>query len=156
MRKYREDEDKDTVDNILLRISRLEEAIKTLTERIERIENELKTIRQQGEIKPGKKKGIEIVKERGVVFESDLKNIRDKDKYFSYLERHGVFVINCRRERIAVTKEYLDKLMRELSKYRGPGEAERKLRGDMKKLYIELRESGYLVYDRKTGWTLSI
>lgn len=170
-RKTRRRED----DDIVTRLNKLEETVEKLLKKVEEIENQIGYRRKRfvhvkgykvktakrGEVEESggkrsekKRSAIEIMKEQGVLFESDLKNISNKDKFFYYLSRHGIHVFEGLKERVAVTDEFLDKFVEMLENCRTPSEAEEKLRGEYRRLYQVLRESGYLVYGRD-GWELT-
>lgn len=101
-----------------------------------------------------KRTAYDILRDEGVMFESDLRNITYKDKLFASLRNKGAVIIETDRERIATTEEYLNDL---LEKIRGktPDEAIDELRGKDRRLYEALREAGYLIYKRGK-WILDL
>jgi len=155
---------------IIEKLSRIENILVEVLEKIEALEELMK--RSEAEEKRGetgkknrkvvvrsskeKKSALDIMNEQGIVFESDLRNIANRDQFFNYLSRHGIIVITGMKERVAITKEFLDSFMKELEKYRSPAEAEERLRDNYSRLYKILRESGLLLYDSKKGWKLSL
>jgi hypothetical protein len=161
------------LSEVLARIARLEQLVLKLLDKVEDIESVVKerkdkaprsggvrvVIKGSGEARsetPRKRSALDIIKEQGIVFESDLKSVSNRDKFFTYLAKNGVIVIEGIKERVAVTKEFLDKFVEELSKLENPAVAEEKLRGNMRRFYTVLRESGYLLYDSRNGWELNI
>lgn len=113
--------------------------------------------RKSGESRARGRSALEIMQEQGVVFESDLKSIRNKEKFIEHLRNSGVIVIEGSKERALVTREYLNSFLSTLKGCRGPGEAEEKLRDEKQiRLYRLLRDSGLLTYDSRSGWVLHI
>jgi len=158
------------VATMMEKLSRIEKILVEVLERLEALEEAVKrseSLQREGGIKEKNRKvvvrsskekrsALDIVKEQGIVFESDLRNIVNRDRFFSHLSKHDIIVISGIRERVAVTKEFLDSFMKELEKYSNPSEAEEKLKEAYARLYRVLRESGLLLYDSKKGWLLSI
>lgn len=142
------------VSKINLKLAELIEDIDKLKERIEALEKtseERKTYRYGYEAREkAKKTGIERLKEEGVIFESEVKGLRDRDRFFSYLERSGAKVIEARDERVAVDRElwnsFREKLFEEVATS-NEEEVERQLSRVEVKLFKKLRESGLIYYD---------
>jgi len=163
------DEESRFEEEIMNKLNRIEHVLAELFEKLEALEEKLGALqttsaqrfRARGRSKvvvKGRKKrtALEIMKEQGVVFESELKSIANRDSFFEYLRKNGVIVVEGSKERVALTKEFLDTFVAELSKLRGPADAEEKLKDEkLKKLYTILRESGYLVYE-KSDWSLDL
>lgn len=156
------------IHSLIYRINKLEELVSELSKKInsldenkhiktaERESSRTTTYKERKRV-PEKSKGVSIMQKQGVLFESDLKNIRDRNKFFDYLRRNDIVVIEGNRERVAVTKRYLNYFMSVIQKFKNPTEVETKLRSrKMKRLYEFLRDSGLLIYDSKKGWNLSL
>jgi len=164
----------DNFTEVVEKLLRIESLLAEIFEKLESIEDTLQSLRQQAKNDEGrsrsrvrkvkvvvknegeKRSALDIIKEQGVVFESDLKNIANRDRFFAHLAKHGVKVITGLRERVAVTEEFLESFMKELEKLRGPAEAEEKLKDRYRRFYEFLRESGLLLYDSKKGWILTL
>lgn len=147
----------DELAEINERLSRIEKILTSLLEKVEALEEQMRKEGEKNTSKtpPGRVKttAVEIIKRQGIVFESDLTTIRNRDRFFEHLAKNGVIVFEGNKERAAVTKEFLDQFMKAIERF-SPSEAEEKLTGNFKRLYSFLRESGLLVYDNKNGWNV--
>lgn len=142
-----------------------------IIERLDALEEHVKHVKTEGRWGKGRRESkyrivvsksegrrrsaLDIMHEQGILFESDLKSIRNKDQFIEYLRKNGVIVLEGSKERVMITKEYLNIFLSELRKCRGPGDAEEKLKNEkISRLYRFLRDSGLLTYDSKSGWSL--
>jgi hypothetical protein len=138
-------------DEVIVLLKRIEQLLVNAIDKLDLI------IERIGHERPRQRRALDIMREQGVVFESDLTRIKNPDSFFEYLSRHGVIVVEGTRERAAVTREFLNQFIKELSKCEGPEDAEEKLSGKYKRFYLFLRESGLLVYNSaKKEWNLGI
>ncbi|MEM1560576.1 MAG: hypothetical protein QXN35_03420, partial [Ignisphaera sp.] len=96
---------------------------------------------------------LEIMRKQGIIFESDLK-IRNKEKFIEDMRSNGIIVIEGTKERVLVTKEFLDNFISILRECKDIEKVEEKLNEKQLRLYRLLRDSGLLIYNTKTGWIL--
>jgi len=142
------------VSEVLRRIAELHERIENLEERIKQIEERIREQkappRQLQPYQEKRKTGIERLKEQGVVFESELYRLRNRDAFFDYLARSGAKIIEAKGERIAVDPEFWEKftikLLEEISTS-NEDEIKILLTKQEYKLFQKLKESGLLYYD---------
>ncbi len=141
------------VSKINLKLAELIEGMDELKERVEVLEKtiEERKARHGYEARErARKTGIERLKEEGVIFESEVKGLRDRDRFFSYLERSGAKVVEARDERIAVDRDlwnsFREKLFEEIATS-NEEEVGRQLSRVEVKLFKKLRESGLIYYD---------
>ncbi len=148
----------DLVNPYTARIDELMRKIAELYERIEQLETELKEIKKKiSEQRPPytarkaeRKTGIERLREQGVVFESELGRLRNRDAFFDYLSRQGAKIISVRGERVAIDPEFWEKFKRKVfEELSTSNEDEIKLLLTKQeyKLFIKLKESGLIYYD---------
>ncbi len=147
----------DLVNPYTAKVDELMRKIAELYERIEHVETEIKDIKKKlGEQrtytqrKIERKSGIERLREQGVVFESELGRLRNRDAFFDYLSRQGAKIINVRGERVAIDPEFWDKFKRKVfDELSTSNEDEIKLLLTKQeyKLFIRLKESGLIYYD---------
>ncbi len=112
----------DMVNPISAEITRLQSRIADIIERIDGIEDRLGKLEQRVnqfiEHPPHRevtrKRGIDRLREEGVLFESELKRLRDRDRFFAYLEREGAKVIEAAGERIAVYPDFWEDFKKKL------------------------------------------
>ncbi len=101
---------------------------------------------------------IEWLHEQGVLFESELTRLRDRDAFFDKLRREGAVVIELPHERVAVDREFWEEFVRRIENLGTTREDEiRVLLGDkMAKLFEKLKSAGIVYFDVKEGrWRLS-
>lgn len=142
------------VDEVLRRIAELHERIENLEERVKQIEERIREQktppRQLQPYQEKRKTGIERLKEQGVVFESELYRLRNRDAFFDYLARSGAKIIEAKGERIAVDPEFWEKftikLLEEISTS-NEDEIKILLTKQEYRLFQKLKESGLLYYD---------
>ncbi|MEM1532841.1 MAG: hypothetical protein QW224_03160 [Desulfurococcaceae archaeon] len=142
------------VSKIDLKLAELIEDIDKLRERVEALEKmseERRAYRYGYEAREkARKTGIERLREEGVIFESEVKGLRDRDRFFAYLERSGAKVIEAKDERVAVDRDlwnsFREKLFEEVTTS-SEEEVERQLSKVEVKLFKKLRESGLIYYD---------
>lgn len=152
-------------DPLLAILGRVESLLSEIVERLERIETAINRLGQQGtqhtekhtrheHAKQQRRTGIDILSEQGVLFEKDLKNIRNADAFFDYLRRNGAVVVETKSEgRIAISPEYLGSFLDGIKEYSTADEALYSLQGKEKRLFSALIDEGLLVRE-KTGWKL--
>ncbi|MCD6488315.1 MAG: hypothetical protein J7K21_03725 [Desulfurococcales archaeon] len=152
----------DKVNAVSEQVTKLATRIAEVVERIDYIEDKIRSLEQKISQPPthypphpgrgeGKRKtGLERLREQGVLFESELKRLRDRDVFFAYLARGGAKIIEAAGERIAVDpgfwEKFKEKLFREITTNN-----EDQIRILMNKaeyrLFIKLKESGLIYFD---------
>ena len=113
-----------------------------------------------GEERPRRRRrtAIEWLHEQGVLFESELTRLRDRDAFFEKLRREGAIVIELPHERVAVDRSFWEEFVRRIEGLGTTREDEiRVLLGDkMSKLFEKLKSAGIIYFDAKEGrWRLS-
>lgn len=150
-------------DPVVVALGRIESLLSEIVERLERLEVAINRLGQAPKASQGgerktrsekKRTGMDILEEQGVLFEKDLKNIRNADAFFDYLKRNGAVVVETRSEgRIAISPEYLNSFLDGIKSYSTVDEALYSLQGKEKRLFSVLTEEGLLIRE-KTGWKL--
>lgn len=142
------------IDEALRKIADLHEKLEELEERIRQLEEKLKEhrppVRQQQAYQEKRKTGIERLREQGVVFESELYRLRNRDAFFEYLARSGAKIIEAKGERIAVDPSFWDKFVTKLSEEITTSNEDKiklLLTKQEYRLFQKLKESGLLYYD---------
>ncbi|MEM4619135.1 MAG: hypothetical protein QW607_02860 [Desulfurococcaceae archaeon] len=153
---------------VIDKLTKIQHTLALVIEKLELIEERLNKIENK-EKKTGKYKivvnqrrdenrtrniySLEIMRKQGIIFESDLK-IRNKEKFIEDMRSNGVIVIEGTKERVLVTKEFLDNFISILRECKDIEKVEEKLNEKQLRLYRLLRDSGLLIYNTKTGWIL--
>ncbi len=148
----------DLINPVSAEITKLSNRIADLVERIEKIEDKIEEIEKKlakpVEAKPARethrKTGIERLREEGVLFESELKWLRNKDRFFAYLEREGAKIIEAAGERIAVDIDFWEKFKRKMFKEITTSSEDQikiVLNKTEYKLFQKLKNSGLIYYD---------
>jgi len=143
------------VDNVASKLADLIERIEILEERVKKLEEEFKRVREQAIQKHHRRTAIDRLKERGVVFESELRWLRDRDAFFERLRRDGAIILDVKGERIAVYPSFWSKFKDKVEKLPTAIDDEIKvlLRDVEYKLFSKLREAGLVYYDAsKRAW----
>ncbi len=146
------------------KIAELSERIEELSSRIEEIGQKPQPgqppqprMREVQQSRRRRKRGIEILHEQKILYESRLERLRDKDRFFEYLKREGAVVLELEGERVAVDPEFWNSFIDKLSRINTPDEAEasRYLSALEKDLFNRLRRSRLVIFDHKTRtWRL--
>ncbi len=152
------------------RIESLEDRIRVVEQRVASIEDRLGSAVKTGttvssersELKKERKKRsvMEILREQGVLFESDIANrIRDRDTFFLKLQRLGAVVLELKNERVAVDPEFWKEFIDKVQKMSTNSEEEiAKILDEREfRLFKALRESALIYFDAVSGrWRLLI
>ncbi|MBP1356947.1 MAG: CopG family transcriptional regulator [Sulfolobus sp.] len=101
--------------------------------------------------KTEKKTGIEILREKGVLFESEL-NLKNPDAFFDKLESQGAKIITTETERIAIDDNFYNDFLKKLEGIHTQDEAEvqKSLNKTEYKLFQKLRKSALLYFDNSS------
>ncbi len=143
------------IDEVYRRLAEIQEKLEEIEEKTKQLEEKIKEYKPRQVEK--RKTGIERLREQGVVFESELYRLRNRDAFFEYLARSGAKIIEAKNERIALDPEFWEKFTHKLSEITTSNEDEIKilLTKQEHKLFEKLKESGLLYYDSKSRkWKL--
>lgn len=136
------------INELALKYSEIVEKIDVLEEKMKTIEEKIEKTIVRHEAR--RKTGLERLKEQGILFESDLQRLRDKDSFFHYLERGGAKIIEVVGERIAVDKDFWERFKKKLFEEITTS-SEEHIKMYMSKLeyklFEKLRESGLIYFD---------
>ena len=105
-----------------------------------------------------KKDAMSVLKDQGVVFESEL-NLRNPDALFSKLESEGAKIIMTEKERIAIHPDFYTKFTTDLSKINTSDVSEAAKHLDEKevKLFKKLVSEGLAYFDNGSkSWKLLV
>jgi uncharacterized lipoprotein NlpE involved in copper resistance len=105
-----------------------------------------------------KKDAMSVLKEQGVVFESEL-NLRNPDALFSKLEKEGAKIITTEKERIAIHPDFYAKFTSDLNKINTSdvNEAAKHLDEREAKLFKKLVSEGLAYFDNGSKtWKLLV
>ncbi len=142
------------VDDISRRLTDIYERVEGLELKIKNLENQVTSL-QAREVR--RKTGLERLREQGVVFESELTGLRNRDAFFRYLEREGAKVLKLPHERVAIDPTFWSTFISKLSRLSTTNEEEisKKLTKQEHKLFIKLKEAALLYYDpMEARWKL--
>ena len=112
----------------------------------------------QQEEKEKKRTAIDVLREQGVVYESEL-SLKNPDAFFTKLENEGAKIIITEKERIAVYPDFYNKFLEDLSKITSSDTEEASSRLDPKeaKLFRKLASDGLVYYDAESkSWKLLV
>ena len=142
------------VDDISRRLTDVYEKVEELETKIKNMEKQLASI----QVKETKRKtGLERLREQGVVFESELSGLRNRDAFFRYLEREGAKVLRLINERVAIDPEFWTKFLEKITSIKTANEEEisKKLTKQERKLFSKLKESALIYFDPMSStWKL--
>lgn len=150
----------DMINSISAESTKALQRIAELSERIDEIESRITSIEQKVEhalearapykAVEHRKTGLERLKEEGVLFESELKRLRDRDRFFAYLERGGAKIIEAAGERVAIDRDFWEnfkyKLFNEITT-NNDDYIKTILSKQEYRLFVKLKESGLIYYD---------
>ncbi len=145
----------DMVNPFTAKINELSLKFAEIVDRLDDIESKVKELEQrihQISVRTSAKRktGLERLKEQGVLFESELRGLRDRDSFFAYLEHGGAKVIATASERIAVDRDFWERFKRKLFEEITTNNEDqiRLLFSKVEyKLFTKLKESGLIYYD---------
>lgn len=160
----------DTINPFTNEIEELKKKVADIIERLELIEENMKNdqktsfstkkqMQKKEKLqKTEKKTGIEILREKGALFESELK-LNNPDAFFEKLESQGAKILNTETERIALDPGFYDNFLKKLEKIHTQDETEieKYLETTEYKLFQKLRKSALLYFDATTkSWKFTI
>lgn len=162
----------DYINPFTAQIEEIKRKIADLTEKIEELESSKKSAEKiekseekkqiKVEVKKEqpqlKKTAIERLQEEGIFFESELKALRDPTAFFNKLEREGAKIMYLESERIAMSQDFYNKFIEDISSIdtSDPEEAASKLEPKEAKLFRKLAKEALVIYDANSkGWKLA-
>ncbi len=145
------------VDQLAGRIAELYEKLEELSSRLSEVEAHIKKLETHPvhEQRHRRKTAIERLKEQGVIFESDVKWIRDRDAFFEKLRREGAIVIEVGGERVAMDRRFWETFRDKVEKLPTVSDEEIHilLTEPQYKLFRKLKEEGLIYFDStKRAW----
>lgn len=138
------------------KVESLEEVGKQKSDKLNTISKPLRENPQQPQQKP-KKSLMEILKERGVMYESEL-NLKNADAFFEKIEKEGGRVLYTDKERIAIDPDFYNSFIKKLTEVHTSDdlEAQKFLNKQEYKLFQKLRSLGIIYFDSNTkSWKIS-
>ena len=138
------------VDNIASKLADLVERVEVLEGRVGKLEEEFRKAREQVIQRPQHRRtAIDRLKEQGVVFESELRWLRDRDAFFERLRREGAIILDVKGERVAIYPSFWTKFRDKVEKLPTAIDDEIRvlLRDAEYRLFSRLREAGLVYYD---------
>ncbi len=144
------------IDSIAARLADVVEKLEAVEERVQKLEEKIKQVEEKAEHPPHtykagvrRRSAIERLKEQGIVFESDVQWLRDRDAFFERLRREGAIILNVGGERVAVDKEFWENFVDKVEKLPTPNDEEVKvlLTEQQYRLFRKFKESGLIYYD---------
>lgn len=147
------------------RIGELERKVKELEERLSHSKVHERAILHRSEgserRETTKRRSIlEILREQGVLFESDIASrIRDRDRFFAKLRKLGAIVLELKNERVAIDPEFWNGFIEKVQSISTSVEDEvsNTLNEKEVRLFKALKESALIYFDRTTGrWKLLV
>ncbi|MDK6029313.1 hypothetical protein QPL79_08055 [Ignisphaera sp. 4213-co] len=132
------------------RLEAIEEKLKSLEEKVAIYQQGIEKTAAKKAKEISKKSAIDILREQKVIFERDIATrIRDRDSFFSKLEREGAKVIEGKDERIAVEPTYWQEFVKKIENLstNNDEEIQKILDAIELRLFKKLKESALLVYN---------
>jgi chaperonin cofactor prefoldin len=150
------------IDNVLKAIQLLQESDKALAERLSALESKVNSLTRASSTSSGssatssssgKRRAIEILKERKVRCVSEMRGARNPEAIIESMKREGAVVVRTEEDVCAVDPEFWEEFRQKLSEAKSPKDEDvlSRLRDDrMKKLFQLLRKAGALYLDNKS------
>jgi len=143
----------DTIEKIEI----LENELQSLKNKVTKLEESTQMQPPERREKPRRKSAIERLREQGVVFEHEVRWLRDRDAFFEKLRREGALIIDTGEERIAVDPVFWRGFTERLSEIKTPNEDEiKELLSDLEyNVFKRLRSNALIYFDARTrSWIL--
>lgn len=147
------------IDEIARRTADVIERLEALEQKLHEVEQKVRTAERpyqayrsefREERRERRRSAIEILREQGVIFESEIaRRIKDRDTFFSKLEREGAKILDLQGERIAVDSVFWENFIEKLSSIDTSNDDEiKKMLAPLEyKLFTRLRESALIYFD---------
>jgi len=156
--------------DLLERVESLEERVAALQQKIASMEGEeraqqarhrhamARSERSESKRERRRRSIMEILKEQGILFESDVAGrIRDRDTFFLKLQRLGAIVLELRNERVAIDPDFWKEFVEKVQSISTNNEEDiAKVLNDRElRLFRALRESALIYFDAVSSkWRL--
>ena len=152
------------IDSLASRIADLVEAVEALREELEKVRERVKQLEERAaaaEQPPAttyrgrRRSAIDRLKEQGIVFESDVQWLRDRDAFFERLRREGALILDIGGERVAVDRRFWENFVDKVEKLPTANDDEIRvlLTEPQYKLFQRLKERGLIYFDsREKKW----
>jgi uncharacterized membrane protein len=151
------------IDELSRRVSQVIEILEDISSRLQNLEEQLRSAAQQPrqvERKEPRKSALDILKEQGVMFESDIASkIKNRDAFFERLRRGGAVVIELARERVAVDPDFFTRFKDKVAKLASSSEdvLSRELEKNELRLLKALSSSGLAYFDStRKRWVIEL
>ncbi len=147
------------IDGVASRLATVIERLEALEDRISKLEEKLRELEErvaeqhaapaQPPARARRRSAIERLREQGIVFESDVQWLRDRDAFFERLRREGALILNVGGERVAVDKGFWENFVDKVEKLPTPNDEEVRvlLTEPQYRLFRKLKESGMIYFD---------
>lgn len=151
------------IDELSRRVSQIIEFLEEISSRLQNLEEQLRNIPQQprqAERKELKRSALDILKEQGVMFESDIASkIKNRDAFFERLRRGGAVIIELAKERVAVDPEFFARFKDKVAKLASSSEdlLSKELEKSELRLLKALSSSGLAYFDStRRRWVIEL
>jgi hypothetical protein len=151
------------IDELSRRVSQVVEILEGISSRLQNLEEQLRsTIQQpkQVEKREPRKSALDILKEQGVMFESDIASkIKNRDAFFERLKRGGAVVIELAKERVAVDPDFFTRFKDRVAKLSSSSDdiLSRELEKSELRLLKALSSSGLAYFDStRKRWVIEL
>jgi hypothetical protein len=143
------------IDSIASRLATVIERVEAIEDKVSKLEEKLKEVEERASehVAPPprarRRSAIERLKEQGIVFESEVQWLRDRDAFFERLRREGALILNIGGERVAVDKQFWSNFVDKVEKLPTPNDDEVRvlLTEPQYRLFRKLKEAGLVYFD---------
>jgi hypothetical protein len=151
------------IDELNRRVSQVVEILEGISSRLQNLEEQLRSTVQQPkqvEKREPRKSALDILKEQGVMFESDIASkIKNRDAFFERLKRGGAVVIELAKERVAVDPDFFTRFKDRVAKLSSSSDdiLSRELEKSELRLLKALSSSGLAYFDStRKRWVIEL
>ncbi|MCC6047442.1 MAG: hypothetical protein LM571_04575 [Desulfurococcaceae archaeon] len=151
------------IDELNRRVSQVVEILEGISSRLQNLEEQLRSTVQQPkqvEKREPRKSALDILKEQGVMFESDIASkIKNRDAFFERLKRGGAVVIALAKERVAVDPDFFTRFKDRVAKLSSSSDdiLSRELEKSELRLLKALSSSGLAYFDStRKRWVIEL
>lgn len=151
------------IDELSRRVSQVVEILEGISSRLQNLEEQLRSTVQQPkqvEKREPRKSALDILKEQGVMFESDIASkIKNRDAFFERLKRGGAVVIELAKERVAVDPDFFTRFKDRVAKLSSSSDdiLSRELEKSELRLLKALSSSGLAYFDStRKRWVIEL
>ncbi len=148
------------IDDLASKLASIIERIEVFEDKLSQLEDKIKQFESRHEHPPHgrvtrKRSAIERLREQGIVFESDVQWLRDRDAFFERLRREGAVILNIGGERVAIDQGFWEMFREKVEQLPTSNDEEIRvlLTEPQYKLFQRLRENGLIYFDAtKRAW----